>query len=102
MGLFESFLFGVLGQAIRALIGLKKKLAEANKSRKAFDSWFSLKFLLITLVLGGIAGIIGSMILSSLGLEISRLAIMVAGYSGADFIEGAFNSQIKKFFPKTV
>ncbi len=99
MGFFESFLFGVLGQAIRALIGIKKQLAEANTSRKSLDSWFSLKFLLVTLILGGIAGVIGSMLLSS--SEVSRLVVMAAGYAGADFIEGAFDSIFKKLFPKT-
>lgn len=96
MRLFESFIFGVLGQGIRALIGIKKQLEEANKSGKNFENWFNLKLLLVSLILGGIAGIIGLLLLNVLNLEVSKLIIMGAGYTGADFIEGVLKSQVKK------
>ncbi|UNC91635.1 hypothetical protein [Candidatus Contubernalis alkaliaceticus] len=95
MGLFESFLYGVLGQGIRALIGIKKQLEEANKSGKNFEDWFNLKLLLVSLIIGGIAGIIGLMLLDK-DLEILKLMIIATGYAGADFIEGLFNSLVKK------
>ncbi len=92
-----AFLWGVFGQAIRALIGIKKQIDDANMSKRKIKHWFNLNLLIVSLILGGIAGMVGLMLLNILNLEIYIVTIMAAGYAGADFIEGVFRKQLQRF-----
>ena len=84
-------LFGALGQAIRVIPGLKKAAdAAAEKGRSMTDD-FQGNRLLISLLIGGVAGVLGAI---SLGVPLDEkiasgtiVALLGIGYSGADFIE---------------
>lgn len=91
---------GMVGQGIRAVIGLKKAgylQLETMDNAKVFNA----SYLILTLMIGFIAGVI-SIIIAGLdnfvnNIETDKLlAIVAAGYSGVDLIEGSFNSIIKR------
>lgn len=99
-------LFGILGQGIRIVIGLKKmneqKSVAAVTGQPGDD--FSSSRLLISIFIGFIAGAL-AMIVScftdndapkKITLQLA-IGIIAGGYSGVDFIEGIFN----KYIPKT-
>lgn len=97
-------LLGALGQGIRTAVGFKKfneansALATENKVAKEF----SISRMVISIFIGFVAGAIGMLVkgasLSHNGdySTESIVAIIAIGYSGADFIEGIFNTYIKK------
>ena len=69
-------------------MGVKKKSDIADKGTKIKD-WFDLKQLLVSIIIGAVAGIIGA--ISLLGEEIDKqllITLMAIGYAGTDFIEG--------------
>lgn len=70
-------LFGLLGGAIRASIGILKHLRSHNKTKK-----FKTKYLITTLIVSAIIGLI-----TSLGLTTNHLINIVIGYAGIDFLE---------------
>jgi len=90
-----AFLWGVFGQFIRVLVGVKKQYTNAKKTGKRFEEWFDLILIIMTLILGGLAGILGFMFLGQAEAEISRVTIIVIGYAGTDAIEGLFKERIK-------
>jgi len=102
-------LLGALGQGIRLAVGLKK-LNEEN-SAKAADNKpaeaFSVSRMVISIFIGFVAGAIGMLVKGgSLAVKgdystESIITIIAIGYSGADFIEGIFNTYIKKVTPDT-
>ncbi len=78
-----GFLLGVVGQGARVIVGLKKNYDRGTKD------WFDARLLVTSLVIGGIAGAIGSIALFDKEIEKQTLFTIVAtGYAGADFIEG--------------
>lgn len=97
-------LLGMLGQGIRIAVGLKKlndsnnvQLAQGNAQEN-----FSTSRMFISIFIGFAAGAIGMLIKgASLAKDgnfdtQSIVTIMAIGYSGADFIEGVFNTYINK------
>lgn len=100
-------LLGALGQGIRAAVGLKK-FNEDNTANTAVNKpaeEFSISRMVISLFIGFVAGALGMLIKGS-GLAVkgdynaeSIVTIIAIGYSGADFIEGVFNTYIKKIAP---
>jgi len=89
---------GAVGQGTRAIIGIKKASDEAAEKVQEMKDWFNLNYLMFSLILGSIAGVLAAIAL--LGSEITRemlLGLIIAGYAGADFIEGF----AERFIPKT-
>lgn len=102
-------LLGMLGQGIRIAVGLKKlndsnnvQLAQGNSQEN-----FSTSRMFISIFIGFAAGAIGMLIKGSTLAKDgnfdteSIVTIMAIGYSGADFIEGVFNTYINKAVPNT-
>jgi hypothetical protein len=84
-----GIILGIVGQSVRAIVGVKKSSDEASFSEKAFKDWFEIKRLIFSLIIGGTAGALGA--IYQLGAPIDKqflLAIVASGYAGADFIEG--------------
>ena len=84
-------LMGMIGQGLRAVIGLKKLREEASHSGKSFKSEFSASTLLISLLVGFIGGALASLMIVRRADEVSAemlIGLMGAGYAGTDFIEG--------------
>lgn len=90
---------GMVGQGIRAVVGLRKAgylQLEAGDSKQNFSA----SYLMVTLMIGFIAGSLSGI---TMGLDTfagkfpaeSLMAVVAAGYAGVDFIEGSFNSRIK-------
>lgn len=90
---------GMVGQGIRAVVGLRKAgylQIEAGDSKQNFSA----SYLMVTLMIGFIAGSLSGL---TMGLDTfagkfsseSLMAVVAAGYAGVDFIEGSFNSRIK-------
>lgn len=80
------------------IIGIKKNYEKAALKGEKTKDWFDPARLLISLLIGFVAGILAVIYLWD--AEINRLfllSIMAAGYSGTDFIEGI----IKKYMPET-
>ena len=83
-------LLGSVGQGARALIGIKK-----NKSKT--KGWFDLKRLIISLIIGGVAGTLAAIAFLNQPINKTLLFSLVAsGYAGTDFIEGFMRKHIKK------
>lgn len=86
---------GVVGQMIRVVAGLKKAGDEAAAENRTLKEDFDSGRLVRSLMIGGVAGVVA--ILSTLsptadyGVK-DLMAIVAAGYAGADFIE-AFASR---------
>lgn len=98
-------MLGSLGQGIRIAVGLKK-FNEGNAANAAQGKpveEFSTSRLIISIFIGFVAGAIGMLIkgpaISSKGDFTTEaiITIIATGYSGADFIEGVFNTYVNKF-----
>ena len=90
-------LLGLLGQGIRAVVGLKNAGA-LNTNTPSNQSVFSAAYLLVSLMIGFIAGTMAGIALRLQDLtKIDQsswqelLGIMASGYVGADFVENTFN-----------
>jgi uncharacterized membrane protein YeaQ/YmgE (transglycosylase-associated protein family) len=102
-GCLLSIVLGAFGQGLRAIAGLKKLADQAEEAKKALQDVFNWKALIVSLVIGAVAGIAGYLCLkygSTEGADFTKgttvLGIIAAGYAGTDFIE-AF---AKKWMPK--
>ncbi len=100
-------LLGALGQGVRTAVGLKK-FNEDNAARAAENKpveQFSTSRMVISIFIGFVAGAIGMLVKgSSLAKNgeystESIITIIAIGYSGAHFIEGVFNTYIKRINP---
>jgi len=98
-------LLGVLGQGIRMAVGLNKlhtsNVTKALNNEDADN--FSVSRLILSIFIGFIAGAIALLIKGGSITDANKteyiFAIMAAGYSGADFIEGIFKTYISKINP---
>jgi len=91
-------LMGMLGQGIRVIVGLKKAQDLAHQQGKTLAEKFEPSTLLVSLLIGFIAGALASLALSKVNETISPqllIGFMGAGYAGTDFIEGF----IRKYLP---
>ena len=95
-------LLGMLGQGIRIAVGLKK-LNDSNVAKPEQDKEpFSASRLVVSIFIGFVAGALGIIVKGGKVDDYSTemiLAIIATGYSGADFIEGVFNTSIPKPTP---
>lgn len=90
--LLGAFL-GMVGQVTRVIVGIKKNLDKASQEN-CWD-WFNPKQLVISLMIGGVAGTLAA--ISLLGEEVGKqtlLTLVAIGYAGADFIEGFMKQRI--------
>lgn len=87
---------GLFGQGLRALVGLKKQADEAAAAGKPAFSGFEAGRFVLSLLIGLLAGVAAWMGLyfmvspeaGDLNKGGALFAVLLAGYSGADFIEG--------------
>jgi hypothetical protein len=85
-------LLGAAGQGARVIVGLKK-LHDTQK----FSSDFSWVQLIISLVIGAVAGILAVVML--MGQPVDKkflLGLVAVGYAGADFLEGFMQTVLPK------
>jgi len=95
-------LMGVLGQGVRAVVGLKNAAAPTTADGSPNQqAAFSVSYFSLSLMIGFIAGI-----LAGLGIGLSSfmkidpanmkllLGVAASGYAGADFIENSFSNLI--------
>jgi len=94
-----SLLLGAAGQGARAIVGLKKTSDEAKAKNTSFATQFDAGQLLVSLLIGAIAGLFAALAMwTKMGNLESRetlLALVAAGYAGADFIEGFMRNEAK-------
>ena len=90
--------FGVIGQAIRVVPGLKKMNEDAQAAGVAARQMFSGSRLGISLAIGALAGVLAAW---GLGIDPNAgirseliLGLLGAGYAGADFVEGFIKSKL--------
>ncbi len=85
-------LLGMVGQDVRVIVGLKKQQDEAAAKGKTFADGFQPSRLVLSLVIGFIAGALG--ILTVINGDAQKimmnqvLTVIAIGYAGTDFIEG--------------
>ncbi len=95
-------LLGLIGQGVRVVVGLKKLYEDTSQKKKQFTDDFNATKLLVSLLIGVVAGAIAAISVASgntptnLGKELI-LTLLAAGYAGTDFIEGF----IKKYLPSS-
>jgi hypothetical protein len=92
-----GIVLGMIGQSIRAIVGVKKSSDEASFSEKAFKDWFEAKRLVFGLVIGASSGALAA--ISQLGSPIDQqllITIVASGYAGADFIEGFMRTKVPR------
>ncbi len=89
---------GMTGQMIRVIIGVKKVQEKAVSEGKEFKDAFDMKRLVISMLIGATAGVLGVVSLYWGEQEITKemaLGLIAIGYSGTDFIEGLFRTKIQ-------
>lgn len=90
--LLVGLLLGAAGQTARAIVGLKKTSDEARALNTTVGQRFCASELIVSLLIGGVAGVLGAIaLLDQLGDLTDRatlVALVTAGYAGTDFIEG--------------
>ncbi len=97
-------LLGMCGQGIRVIAGLKKGHDKASQNGERFSDHFDFKALIISLLIGFMAGILGALALwdklksNTLEAE-TAMALLGAGYGGTDFIEAFMSRAQVKALP---
>lgn len=90
-------LLGATGQGARAVVGIKKEYDLQSAAGQADPNWFKLNELLVSLIIGAIAGVCAAVLLYQPGLAPDKselIGLLAAGYAGADFIEGFMKSNL--------
>lgn len=88
-------LMGIIGQGLRAIVGIRKNCKIFSWAKR--ECWFSFHQLIISLIIGGVAGSLGAVFM--LEAEIERellLTLVTVGYAGTDFIESFIDYQKEK------
>ncbi|HEX3675047.1 MAG TPA: hypothetical protein VHU87_12300 [Rhizomicrobium sp.] len=84
-------LAGAVGQCARIIVGIKKVNDMASATNQPIGDLFQLSRLVISLLIGFVAGVLAVLVMSPNIHAITASTIMAlaaAGYTGADFIEG--------------
>lgn len=95
-------LAGGAGQCMRAIVEIKKAHDVSSTAGGAVTDNIDLKQMLISLVIGAVAGVLAAMALDvSVGQITAQqvLTFMAAGYAGADFIEGFMSRYVPQATP---
>ena len=69
-----NVLLGMIGQGIRAIVGIKKENNQA--AGKDWKEWFDMNELVLSLIIGGIAGGLSATLLLSRGTEVDRDSLL--------------------------
>jgi len=96
--LFLGMLLGMSGQMLRVVVGVKKAQEKAISEGREFKDAFDTKRLLVSILIGATAGVLGVVSLYWGEKEITReiaLGLIAIGYSGTDFIEGLVRTKIQ-------
>lgn len=103
LGCLLAIVLGVTGQGVRFAAGMKKRADEAASAQKSLSDVFKARALIVSLVIGAVAGVLGYLGLkygSADGADFARgatvVGVMAAGYAGTDFIEAFANKWIPK------
>jgi hypothetical protein len=86
-----GLVLGAAGQGVRSIVTWKQLHDEAAQTDATMDELFRARDLLISFGIGAVAGVCASLALlaTKTPWDIrSALGLMLAGYAGADFIEG--------------
>jgi len=88
--IFLAAILGMAGQVVRFIAGLRKSASGATGSiSQIIDGKQLLLGLLISLIVGGVAGVLASINMTGKLLDNSVIiAFLAAGYAGTDLIEG--------------
>lgn len=89
--LFLGGLAGAVGQGARAVIGLKKASDAAVAEGKELADVFQAYRLVVSLIIGFIAGALAGTLILTDGTSVSLetvFGLAAAGYAGSDFVEG--------------
>lgn len=86
-------LLGLIGQGVRTIVGLKKMFDQANSQNVGQYDLFLASRLFVSLFIGFIAGAAAAFFSikaddATVPSTATLMALAMAGYSGADFIEG--------------
>lgn len=94
-------LMGMIGQGARVAIGLKKFAEEVKAAPPGEGDAFSAARLLVSLMIGFIAGVLAGLALgldALVAIDASSIKLLLglaaAGYGGTDFIEGLFSQLV--------
>ncbi|HZM28517.1 MAG TPA: hypothetical protein VFB89_14310 [Gemmatimonadales bacterium] len=88
---------GAAGQGARAVVGIKKEIVAARSEGRKVGEWFDGRELVISFVLGAVAGVLAAIWQYAPDVQITRsllLGFAGAGYAGADFISGLMDKWI--------
>ncbi len=92
MLLLVGGLLGTVGQGMRVVVGLKKTYDRAVGEGKSFAENFNGATLLFSLLIGFVAGVVGTLSIPKLTAAEVRtdqvVTLIGIGYAGCDFIEG--------------
>ncbi|MEW6011286.1 MAG: hypothetical protein CIT03_01880 [Methanobacterium sp.] len=92
---FAGFFLGLFGQVIRVIVGIKKQY---DSTEIGLGLWFNKTQLLLSLIIGGVAGFLVGLFLSGDPMDKTfYLAVIAAGYAGSDFIEGFLRTKAPKY-----
>lgn len=87
-------LMGLLGQGVRAVVGLRGG-GMLNQSSPNQQSEFNAAYLAFSLMLGAVAGILAGLVIGPQSFNANDVKVLVgvavAGYAGADFIENTYS-----------
>jgi hypothetical protein len=88
-----GMLAGILGQAARVAVGIKKTSDEAQAQKTSFAQKFDWGQLIVSLLLGGGAGAIAIFTTVKQLDSQAFTTLFAAGYAGSDFIEGLIRNE---------
>ena len=92
MMLLVGGILGMVGQGVRTIVGLKKLSEKTKQDGKSFGEDFKPSTLIVSLIIGFIAGVLGivSLDMGDEGVvdKATILTLLGIGYAGTDFIEG--------------
>lgn len=93
--IIAGFILGLIGQVVRVIVGFKKQY---DSTQSGLNQWFNKTQLIVSLIIGGLAGFLAGLFLSGDTMNTAfYLAVIAAGYSGSDFIEGFMRTKAPKY-----
>ena len=98
MQLLLGGILGMTGQGARVIVGLKKLAEKASAEKKTLKDVFEPSTLVVSLIIGFVAGVLALIGLVGVDSELidhsQMLAVLGAGYAGTDFIEGFIRKNV--------